>query len=269
MHVSDQTKTTAAVPQQAQRTQPAQDAPGKQLEASSCGRTVSQWVAQDADTVWWWSRALSGWIWDTVFRLRSYGVENVPRTGGFVFAPNHSSWLDPFFQARGQPRNLRFMAKASIFTWPVVRRYAAAGGAFPVHRGTGDQVALEIARGLLRAGHVLSVYPEGTRFRASDELGPPRRGAARLALEAGAPMLPVATYGAKARSTRGERWWHWWKVTTVYGAPIHFDGLEATPENVEHARDVHWAEVQRLYDLARELHQRRRRPRRWSPPPRD
>lgn len=223
-----------------------------------CGRTVEDWVAQDPGPAYRWSRLLTTWIWDFLFRLKSYGAEHVPETGGFVFMPNHSSWYDQYFQGRGQRRLIRFMCKDTAFPLPIVGRYLMSIGAFPVRRGKGDTFALDVARALLRDGQPIVVYPEGTRYRKSEPLGTPKRGAARLALETGTPILPVATYGAKPRAALGGKRWHLPKVTTVYGELMHFPGLEPTRENVDAVRDQTWAEVQRLYDFAKSMHHTRR-----------
>src|SRR5919199_4077853 len=98
-----------------------------------------------------------------VYRLRSTGLENLPRTGGFVLAANHTSNIDPW--ALGMPlfprRWLRFMAKSELYWWPL-RYLLDAGGAFPVHRGAGDVEAIQTAVELVRAGHVVVMFPEGT-----------------------------------------------------------------------------------------------------------
>lgn len=229
---------------------------------------VERWVRVDGSRTERVVRASTLWIWDGLFRLRSYGQEHLPEDGPVLFCPNHSSWWDPFLQARGQRRVLRFMAKASLFDVPGVRTIVSTGGAFPVRRGEGDTFAIELARRLLAEGQPVVVYPEGTRFRADDRLGTPRSGAARLALETGVQVVPVASYGTKPRKARG----HTGppralpRVTTLYGPPMSFVDLDPVAGNVPVVRDAIWQEVQRLYDLARDLHGRRIRPRRFAVP---
>ena len=198
-------------------------------------------------------RVITTWWWDHVYRLKGYGAELVPADGAFLLVPNHSSYADPFLNVRPQRRHMRFMAKASMFKPPVVRTVMRTGGAFPVNRGAGDVFAMELARRLLRAGRPVVLYPEGTRFRKSAELGPAKRGFARLALEVGVPIVPCATWGAKARHVYGRPWWRRPRVTVVYGAPMDFSHLAPTPEHVDEVRDAVWARVQELYDEARAL----------------
>lgn len=220
---------------------------------------LARWLDVDSGVVDRVARLLTHWLWDHGFRLRAHGVDNLPADGGYLLVPNHSSYADPFLHARPQRRHLRFMAKDSMFRWPVVRRVMRAGGGFPVRRGQGDDFAMELARRLLRAGHPVVVYPEGTRFRSSAELGPAKRGFARLALEVGVPVVPAATWGVKERHVYGRPRWRRPRATVVYGEPMRFDGLEPTPENVDHVRDQVWSRVQELYEHARSIDAQRGR----------
>ena len=133
-----------------------------------------------------------------LFRLRARGTENIP-AGGFVLAANHVSNLDPW--PLGLPiwprRFLRFMAKSELYWWPL-GHLLNAGGAFPVRRGQADIEAIETAVRLAREGHVVAMFPEGTRRRKGLRKkweARPRTGAARIALEAGVPLVPAATKG--------------------------------------------------------------------------
>jgi len=206
-------------------------------------------------------RIFTSWLWDFGFRLRSYGQENIPAEGAFLMVPNHSSYTDPFVQVKGQHRVVRFMAKGSLFKNPVARAVIRAGGGFPVQRGQGDTFAMDLARRMLADGQAVVLYPEGTRFRKSAPLGPPKRGAARLALELGVPVLPVATWGNKEPHIYGRPAWRRPKVTTVFGPLMHFEGGD-TPADVDRVRDEIWAEVERLYAVAQEIGERSPRPRR-------
>ncbi len=129
------------------------------------------------------------------FRMHVSGAEHVPSEGPAIIAPNHKSFWDPFFLGIAIPRrHLRFMGKTELFqgwwAWLLVRL-----GAFPVRRGESDTAALETAREILRQGGLLVLFPEGTRVRDPDQLGDPKRGAGRLALESGAPLVPAAITG--------------------------------------------------------------------------
>src|SRR5918996_3603531 len=134
-----------------------------------------------------------------LFRFRSKGEEHLPRNGGFVLSANHMSNLDPW--PLGIPlfprRYLRFMAKSELF-WPPLGWIVSGGGGFPVRRGEHDTEAIETAVRLVRDGHVVVMFPEGTRrvkgLHKKHEARP-RTGAARIAFEAGVPLVPAGIAG--------------------------------------------------------------------------
>lgn len=231
------------------------------------GWTVARWISLDPTAAWRVTRLLTTWIWDVVYRLRTYGADDVPAAGGFLLVPNHSSLWDQFFQGRGQRRHVRFMTKSTLFRFPLLAWYLRRIGAFPIRRTAGDSGALDVARAMLRGGQPVVVYPEGTRIRRTVALGEPRSGAARMALETGVPIVPVATFGAKPAATYGRSRLSWPKVTTVFGAPMHVTGDPLNRADVERVRDEIWVEVTRLYDIAASIHARRPR-RDWAVPPR-
>jgi 1-acyl-sn-glycerol-3-phosphate acyltransferase len=168
-----------------------------------------------------------------LFRLRSRGRDNLPRDGGFVLASNHLSSFDPW--PLGLPiwpgRFLRFMAKSELYWFPM-SAVANGAGAFPVRRGQKDTVAIETAVRLAREGNVVAMFPEGTRrkkglvkrFEAR-----PRSGAARIALEAGVPLVPAAVKGTDKLLRLGP-------LRVAYGAPIDIDDLRG--EDVAEAAKV-------------------------------
>jgi 1-acyl-sn-glycerol-3-phosphate acyltransferase len=156
-----------------------------------------------------------------LYRLRARGKENLP-AGGFVLACNHVSSFDPW--VLGMPlwpkRFLRFMAKSELY-WPPLKYLLNGVGAFPVRRGQRDVQAIETAVRLAREGHVVTMFPEGTRrtkglvkrFEAR-----PRSGAARIALEAGVPLVPAAVNGTDQLLRLG-------RLSVVYGTPVEIDDL--------------------------------------------
>src|SRR5512132_603275 len=137
-------------------------------------------------------------VW-LIFRLRASGKEHIPREGGYVLSANHLSNLDPW--PLGLPlfprRQIRFMAKSELFRSPL-RPILRFGGAFEVRRGEGDTMAIETAVRLAREGEVVAIFPEGTRRKkglVKKHQARPRTGAARVALEAGVPLIPAAIAG--------------------------------------------------------------------------
>jgi 1-acyl-sn-glycerol-3-phosphate acyltransferase len=158
------------------------------------------------------------------FRLRDSGRENVPSTGGCVLACNHLSSFDPWpLGMPVWPRCwLRFMAKAELYWWPL-RLLLDAAGAFKVRRGLADVEAIETAVRLARAGHVVVMFPEGTRREkglVKRHQPRPRSGAARIALMADVPLVPAAVSGTDRLLTLGP-------LRVAYGPPIEMDDLRA------------------------------------------
>ncbi len=179
-----------------------------------------------------------------LYRLRAEGVENLPE-GGFVLAANHTSNLDPWPLALPlwPRRYLRFMAKSELYWWPL-GPILTAGGAFPVRRGERDVEAIRTAVGLAREGHIVVMFPHGTRQRKGlVKRHQPRAhtGAARIALDADVPLVPAAIAGT-GRLTRLER------VRVRYGAPLALDDLKRLEPSVaaRKATDRLMAEIDRL-----------------------
>jgi 1-acyl-sn-glycerol-3-phosphate acyltransferase len=171
--------------------------------------------------------ALSWPIARLAFRYRASGRENLPAEGGFVLAAGHVSNLDPWPLGLGLwPRRfLRFMAKSELFWFPLGPALAAAG-AFKVHRGRADRAAIETAVRLARDGHVIAMFPEGTRRRKGlrkRHRAEAHSGAARIAIDAGVPLVPAGIKG-----TDGLRRLAPWRVT--YGPPVELsdDAAETT-----------------------------------------
>ena len=162
-----------------------------------------------------------------LFRLRAHGRGNLPATGGYVLACNHVSSLDPW--PLGLPlwprRWLRFMAKSELYWWPLSLVLNGAG-AFKIRRGLGDREAIETAVQLAREGHVVAMFPEGTRRAkglAKKHQARPRSGAARIALEAGVPLVPAAVAGTDRLLRLGP-------LRIAYGPPLEMDDLRASED---------------------------------------
>ncbi len=177
-----------------------------------------------------------------LFRLRATGREHLPE-GGFVLAANHNSNFDPW--PLGMPlfpgRYLRFMGKSELF-WTPVKQFITAAGAFPVRRGEKDTVAIETATQLCRDGHIVVMFPEGTRRKKGlrkRHVARAHSGAARIALDAGVPLIPAGISGT-------DRLGRLARLRVTYGAPIALADLQGQDDAAQVA-------TERLMDAIREL----------------
>src|SRR3954453_10134389 len=135
-----------------------------------------------------------------LYRVEVVGGENVPATGGCILASNHESIVDPFILAVCTTREIRYMAKSELFRNPAVAGVLRWLGTFPVDRGSGDRTAMGEAAELLHRGEVLGIFPQGTSKQRVERRW--QRGAARLALVTGAPIVPVRMTGTRALPLR-------------------------------------------------------------------
>ena len=165
-------------------------------------------------------------ILKSVFRLRATGRENLPRGGGLVLAANHFSNFDPW--PLGIPlfpgRFLRFMAKSELFWFPL-GAIVSAGGGFPVRRGARDAEAIATAVDLCRLGHAVVMFPEGTRRQKGLRKRHEARwhtGAARIALDAGVPLVPAGIAGTDRLARLAP-------LRVAYGAPVDVADLQGLP----------------------------------------
>jgi len=129
------------------------------------------------------------WLLRRFYRIDVRGAERVPTDGPCILIANHESITDPWFLCLATPRRVRFMAKAELWRYPMIRWVMNAYGTFPVERGSGDTGAMDRAGVLLEEGQVLGMFPRGTSKPAGRHTW--HRGAARLALAHGVPIVPV------------------------------------------------------------------------------
>jgi 1-acyl-sn-glycerol-3-phosphate acyltransferase len=182
------------------------------------------------------------------YRARCIDSGNVPPDGPVIIAPNHFSFLDHFFVAVYLRRKVHFMAKSQLFTRPMQFIYTH-GGVFPVRRGHQDEEAFVTAETVLARGDIVVMYAEAGRSRTGD-LGNPRHGLGRLALESGAAVVPTAIAGTER--VRNWKRLQFPKVTVQFGEPLKFEQVSDPPrEQAQAASEV-------VFDRVREMHGRLR-----------
>jgi 1-acyl-sn-glycerol-3-phosphate acyltransferase len=178
--------------------------------------------------------ALGPWL-KVVFRPHVEGAENVPPSGPAILASNHLSYADWLFMPLTLPRRVTFVAKAEYFTTPGLkgwfqRRFFSGSGQVPIDRSGADAAAgaLLAAKKILDQGELFGIYPEGTRSH-DGRLYRGKTGVARLALETGVPVIPVAVLGTDLVAPPGKKFGTFTRPGVRFGKPLDFsryDGLE-------------------------------------------
>jgi 1-acyl-sn-glycerol-3-phosphate acyltransferase len=185
------------------------------------------------------------------FRARSIGSENVP-AGPLILAPNHASFMDHFFAGAFVRRRIHFMAKSQLFGSGPPQWIFSHGGVFPVRRGSHDEEAFISAYQILERGGAIGMYCEGGRSRTGKLADEAKAGIGRLALESGAPIVPVGILGSY--QVRNWKRLQFPRVTVSYGKPFHYDVVadscreqqqEVADYILERIRELH-TELQRL-----------------------
>jgi 1-acyl-sn-glycerol-3-phosphate acyltransferase len=178
-------------------------------------------------------------------RVRSIASENVPGSGQVILAPNHFSFMDHFLMGCFLRRKVRFMAKSQLFKRPMQFIYSH-GGVFPVRRGARDEEAFITAEAILAKGGSIAMYCEGGRSRSGNIAEKAKTGIGRLALETGAPVVPIAIHGSQ--KVRNWKRLQFPKVTVQYGEPMRWERIEnPTREQQQAVADEILTEIRALY----------------------
>ena len=167
-------------------------------------------------------------ILTAVYRVEITGREHIPERGPCVLAANHVSVMDGFFLGIASTRQVRFMAKSELYRWPGVKQVLLAAGAFPVERGADAGRAVAAGVVLLEHDAVVGVFPEGTSL--PDRKRGYKRGAARLALATGAPLIPVALIGTELTLEPRTHRISLPRVRIVIGEPLVVERQESTED---------------------------------------
>jgi 1-acyl-sn-glycerol-3-phosphate acyltransferase len=201
------------------------------------------------DRVWAVGRPTIGTAAELLTRLRVYGRERVPMDGGLVVASNHLSWIDPPVLGAAIPRTLYFMAKVEAHRVPGLGQLMRSFGAFSVRRGESDREAVRTMRQLVRDGHALGLFAEGTRQR-SGVPGPVQPGAAMVAINEEVPVICAAIYGSFEW-----RLGNFSPVSLSWGTPMSFDGLPRGGKGYKEASAEIEREIRKLWGWLAGVHE--------------
>jgi len=171
-------------------------------------------------------RGLFRFILTVVFDFKAYGVKNIPLAGGVLLVSNHESYLDPALVGTAVPRILSYMAKSELFTNKYFGWYIRKLHAFPVKQGKGDIGAMRETIDRLKEGHLLNIFPEGSR---SDDgkLQEIQPGAALVIRRAQVPVVPCIIIGSHESWPRGQALPRPARLRVLYGPAMRLDHLKA------------------------------------------
>jgi 1-acyl-sn-glycerol-3-phosphate acyltransferase len=196
------------------------------------------------DVAWAIGRIYIGWPVRLFTRARATGLENVPATGGAVYAINHLHWIDIPLVGLLSPRTVWFVAKAEAANYPVAGGFLRLHGAIAIHRGESDREAVRRMRDEARAGHVVGLFVEGTRQK-NGRPGSAQPGAAMIAMQEDVPVVPVAIYGTQFWKPGNFR-----RCTVAFGEPLRFGDL---PKNGKGYREATAVIERRIHEMFDEL----------------
>jgi 1-acyl-sn-glycerol-3-phosphate acyltransferase len=189
--------------------------------------------------MWYWlfKYIFMGPLLSLLGRPKVEGLENVPDSGAAILASNHLAVADSFYLCLVVRRRITYLAKAEYFTGTGLkgwfsRWFYTAAGQVPIDRADADAAhsALSTAERLLKQGKLLGMYPEGTRS-PDGRLYKGKTGLARLALQSGVPVIPVAMIGTDVVNPPGSKMWRFGRVTVKFGEPMDFSRFEGLAGN--------------------------------------
>lgn len=190
------------------------------------------------------TKILTAAFFAVFYRVTIIGADNIPQNGGAVLCSNHVGELDMFFLGFKIKRWVYYMAKEELFKIPLLGGIIRQLGAFPVKRGKGDIESIKTAIKLVRDGHILGIFPEGTRM-AKKGAGTvkAKAGAALIAVKAEAPVIPVAIKGSYKLFS---------KVKIIFGKPYRLDTAGETKPSGSDLTDMSQDIMNKIYNLLEE-----------------
>jgi 1-acyl-sn-glycerol-3-phosphate acyltransferase len=190
-----------------------------------------------------------------LFRLRVSGQDHIPRTGGVLIAANHASYLDIPILGCALPRQASFIGRMDLFSGIVgtILRYL---GWIPIRRERVDRKAFDEAVRRLKAGHVVVIYPEGTRS-PDGRLQPGKPGIGMIAAAAGCPVVPALLEGTYEALPPGASWIRVRPIKVIFGQSIDFSTV-LEPENEDTKKVIYQQMSEEIMDRIAALRQEKR-----------
>ncbi len=174
--------------------------------------------------IWRVLQVLARIVCTILFDLRVYGDRHIPRKGGVLLISNHQSYLDPVLLAVGIDRPLSYMAKSQLFKHRAFAWLIRSLNAFPVEQGAGDVGAVKETISRLQDGHVLNIYPEGSRSEDGEML-PLEKGAGLVVRRAKVPVVPAVIDGSHRAWPKGKKMFRPAKIRVMFGPAMDLSGL--------------------------------------------
>jgi 1-acyl-sn-glycerol-3-phosphate acyltransferase len=162
-------------------------------------------------------------FFSSLFKFQVFGAKNIPNNGGVLLMTNHVSFVDPIFLGAAVNRNLRYMARSTLFKPGIIEWFLLNMSAFPVNRGAPDRRAIRQALKFLEDGELLNIFPEGTRSHDGNTLGKALAGVGFIAYKTSAPVVPVFLSGTQHVLPRKAKIPKLAKVAVYFGKRLDMD----------------------------------------------
>ncbi len=199
-------------------------------------------------------RCLLRGLFRLCFRWRTIGAEQIPAHGAAILAANHASYLDPPLIGSAAFREIFYLARQSLFRFPLIGRFLRSVNALPVDRGGRSPKGLKAILDCLAGGGAVLLFPEGTRTK-DGTLQPAQPGIGLVAVKSGAPVIPVRLYGTYEAWNRNTRFPRPRRITLIFGAPLHFDVTIAATQTApkQKTRQIYAAISQQIMETIAKL----------------
>ncbi|WP_332693395.1 lysophospholipid acyltransferase family protein [Halalkalibacter lacteus] len=188
--------------------------------------------------IYQFGQSVSRMVLSTSYKVEIIGKENIPNEGATILCCNHIHYFDPPLLGAYIKRQLHYMAKKELFEKPILKGLLPKLGAFPVRRGMSDKQAIRTAMKLLKEGHMIGLFPEGTRSK-DGKVGKGLSGAGFFALRTNAIVVPCAIIGPYKSFKR---------LRLVYGEAIDFSELKERKASAEEATELIMSEIKQLVE---------------------